>query len=137
MPCRLGLLPIHSSAPKLLRMGTNAWKTRALRTIQGTMQARHRTAASAMRGTWRAMDPVPFRIQKAQKGRKMAMEALLRVMSPQSSPKMAQRFVEAASFSVGPPMFLMRRASTRMQEKRKAVRDISQTHFTAYCIAAG
>src|SRR6185312_2342883 len=101
------------------------------------MHARHSAAASTIRGICRPSCRVPFRIHIPQKGRKIAIEALLSVMRPHNSPKAAHRLVVAGSSSAGPPMFLMRSARTRMQLKRKAVSDISQTHFTAYCIAAG
>src|SRR5262249_41161571 len=79
----------------------------------------------------------PHTIHKPQTGRNSSRDGLLNAISPQSSPNQAHRPGVAVSSFAASPTPRIRNARTSTHEKRKAVSDISQIHFTAYCIAAG
>ena len=79
-----------------------------------------------------------------QTGRKRRMVEFSRAIMPQKSPKRDQRrvvwgfnFVNVSLELLSSPMPRMRSASTMIAEKRKAVRAMSQTQWTAYWSAAG
>src|ERR1700722_15991639 len=108
------------------------------------MQTRKRIAASAACERVRDGVKVPKSIQRPQMGRNRVRVGLQRKIIAHRTPKMAQRAMFLLGVSVGrsgvvvgSPMARTRRAMTRVQAKRKVVREVSHSQWTAYWLAAG
>ena len=123
----------YSSAPKLERMGTKAWKTCQLRMTHGLMTATKQMAARSGASAQAQHQPADLRrprsagqtIQRPQAGRKMSRELLERAMSPQSRPKRSQsvavrdwsRTSNTVTSKPSRPCSRRRRASTRPRRR--------------------